>query len=172
MYEGAGSARAMSRLDSFIRRLEAQRACIDAAVRLVAEIPGLVFELGLGNGRTYDHMRQALPDRRIVVFERDPQPHPGCVPATGDLIVGDLETVLSEVADRWAGRVALMHSDIGTGDSARNRRMAASLSLLLPQFLVPGGIIVSDQALASPMLGSLTAPPGVPPDRYFLYERR
>ena len=36
----------------------------------------------------------------------------------------------------------------------------------------PGGIIVSDQALSAPMLGPVTAPPGVPPDRYFLYERR
>ena len=88
------------------------------------------------------------------------------------MIVGDLETILPEVADRWAGRVALVHSDIGTGDPARNRRVAASLSLLLPQFLAPGGIIVSDQALSAPMLGPVTAPPGVPPDRYFLYERR
>lgn len=161
----------MSRLDSFIRRLEAQRACLDAAARLVAEIPGLVFELGLGNGRTYDHMRQSLPDRRIVVFERDPQPHPGCVPATGDMIVGDLKTVLPEVADRWAGRVALVHSDIGTGDPHRNRRVAASLSLLLPQFLTPRGIIVSDQSLSATMLSPIAVPQGVPPDRYFLYER-
>lgn len=162
----------MSRLDSFIRRLQAQRACLDTAARLVAEIPGLVFELGLGNGRTYDHMRQILPDRRIVVFERDPQPHPGCIPASNDMIVGDLETVLPEVAGQWAGRVALVHSDIGTGDPDRNRRVAQSLSQLLPQFLAPGGIIVSDQALTAPKLRPVAAPAGVPPDRYFLYERR
>ncbi len=162
----------MSRLDSFIRRLEAQRACLDAAARAIAGIPGLVFELGLGNGRTYDHMRQLLPDRRIVVFERDPQPHPGCVPAVDDMIVGDLESVLPEVASQWAGRVALVHSDIGTGDLERNRGVAAELALLLPPFLVPGGIIVSDQPLASAKLAPRATPPPVLADRYFLYERR
>lgn len=162
----------MSRLDSFIRRLEAQRACLDTAARSIAGIPGMVFELGLGNGRTYDHMRHSLPDRRIVVFERDPQPHPGCVPSADDLVVGDLETVLPEVASQWAGRVALVHSDIGTGDPERNRRVAASLSLLLPQFLTRGGMIVSDQPLSSTSLNPVAAPADVPTDRYFLYERR
>ena len=48
----------MSRLDSFIRRLEAQRACLDRAAALIAGIDGAVLELGLGNGRTYDHLRE------------------------------------------------------------------------------------------------------------------
>ena len=44
----------MSRLDSAIRRLQAQRLCLNAAVAYVEELPGPVLELGLGNGRTYD----------------------------------------------------------------------------------------------------------------------
>ncbi|MGH6887075.1 MAG: class I SAM-dependent methyltransferase, partial [Geminicoccales bacterium] len=48
----------MSRLDSFIRRLEAQRACLDLAAARIADLPGPVLELGLGNGRTYDHLRE------------------------------------------------------------------------------------------------------------------
>ena len=60
----------MSRLDSFIRRLEAQRACLNRAAALISGIDGIVLELGLGNGRTYDHLRELFPDRDIYVCER------------------------------------------------------------------------------------------------------
>src|SRR6202022_2543720 len=57
--EGAGIAACpvVSRLDSFIRRLKAQRACLDLAAGLVRGLDGEILELGLGNGRTYDHLR-------------------------------------------------------------------------------------------------------------------
>ena len=70
----------MSRLDSFIRRLEAQRDCLDLAALLVRELEGEVLELGLGNGRTYDHLRQLFPNRKIYVCERRVAAHPNCVP--------------------------------------------------------------------------------------------
>ena len=43
----------MTRLDSVIRRLQAQRSVIDWAAGEVASRRGLILELGLGNGRTY-----------------------------------------------------------------------------------------------------------------------
>ena len=55
----------MSRLDSFIRRLVAQRACLDHAAQLIGGLDGAVLELGLGNGRTYDHLRSLFPGREI-----------------------------------------------------------------------------------------------------------
>ncbi len=66
----------MSRLDSFIRRMIAQRDCLAAAARLIGDIPGPVLELGLGNGRTYDHLREILPGREIFVFDRRVAAHP------------------------------------------------------------------------------------------------
>ena len=60
----------MSRLDSVIRRLAAQRACLEAAARLIAELPGPVLEVGLGNGRTFDHLREILPGREIFALDR------------------------------------------------------------------------------------------------------
>jgi len=162
----------MSRLDSFIRRLEAQRACIDVAVSAIADLPGLVLELGLGNGRTYDHLRDRLPGRRIIVFERDPQPHPDCWPPADDLVIGPLDQTLPEAAARWPGAAALIHSDIGTGDPARNRRVAADLAVLLPSLLAPGGMIASDQPLATERLQPMAPPAGVASDRYFLYRLR
>ena len=44
----------MSRLDIFIDRMVSQRACIDHAAALTQTMTGPVFELGLGNGRTFD----------------------------------------------------------------------------------------------------------------------
>lgn len=161
----------MSRLDSFIRRLEAQRACIDAAVEAIAKVPGVVFEFGLGNGRTYDHLREALPNRRIIVFERDPQPHPECWPAQEDLMVGSLDVTLPAATAHWSGQVALVHSDIGTGDATRNLRVAADLAARLPALLSPGGFVVSDQQLVDPMLEPLPEPANVAVGRYFLYRR-
>lgn len=162
----------MSRLDSFIRRLQAQRACLDAAVQAIEQVPGLVVELGLGNGRTYDHLRKRMPERRVVVFERDPQPHPDCWPDEEDLIIGDLDDTLPEATQRWRGAVALAHSDIGTGDPVRNRRVAAALGELLPPLLVGGGIVVSDQVLTDRSLEPMPPPAGVATDRYFIYRRR
>ncbi len=50
--------------------MTAQRDCLALAARLVADVPGPVLELGLGNGRTYDHLREILPGREIFVFDR------------------------------------------------------------------------------------------------------
>jgi hypothetical protein len=161
----------LSRLDSFIRRLEAQRACLDHAVRLVAGLPGPVLELGLGNGRTYDHIRRRLRQREIFVFERRPDAHPDCVPDAEHLIVGELETTLPAMGRRLAGSAAMAHSDIGSGDARRNAALAARLSALLPPLLRRGAIVVSDQALETDALEPQPLPAEVPVERYFLYRR-
>ena len=80
----------LTRLDKAIRRLEAQRACLDWAVEEIAAIPGVVVELGLGNGRSFDHLRARLPGREIYVFERNPAAHPASTPSADRLIVGSL----------------------------------------------------------------------------------
>ena len=162
----------MSRLDSFIRRLLAQRACLDFACAAISDLPGPVLELGLGNGRTFDHLRERLPEREIFVFEREPRPHPSCWPEPRYLVRGDLEQTLPQ-AQRWlSGRVALAHADLGTGDEERNQRLASWLSRALPPLLRPRAIVVSDQALEAPQLEPLPLPEGVQPGRYFLYRRR
>ncbi|MBZ0325447.1 MAG: class I SAM-dependent methyltransferase, partial [Alphaproteobacteria bacterium] len=84
----------MSRLDSAIRRLEAQRACLGAAAAEIRDLPGPVVELGLGNGRTYDHLRDLLPGREIFAFDRQVAAHPDCVPDAAHMVLGDFtETV-------------------------------------------------------------------------------
>jgi hypothetical protein len=162
----------LTRLDKAIRRLEAQRACLDWAVKQIGAIPGIVVELGLGNGRSFDHLRTRLPDREIHVFERSPAAHPASTPAADRLIIGNLEDTLPVARNRFAGSAAFLHSDIGTGDDERNARFAEWLGPHILPLLAPGAIVASDQRL--PVLEEFrTKPPeGVGEDRYYLYRLR
>ena len=161
----------MSRLDSFIRRLEAQRACLDRAAELTRDLDGIVLELGLGNGRTYDHLRCLFPERDIYVCERRVAAHPDCVPPPERLILGDLRETLPAARVRFAGRVALAHLDVGTGDAAANRALAVELTPLIVPLLRAGAVIASDPRLDAAELHPLPLPDGVAPGRYHLYRR-
>ncbi len=159
----------MSRLDSFIRRLEAQRACLERAVALVRDLNGPICELGLGNGRTYDHLRQLCPDRQIFVFERQVAAHPDCVPDPAFLLLGDIHETLPRMVARFGRTVPMVHSDMGTGDTASNAGLAAFISGQLSRLLMAGGVVISDQALDLAGAEALEVPAGVSPGRYFLY---
>ena len=159
----------MSRLDSFIRRLEAQRACLDHAARAIAGLPGPVLELGLGNGRTYDHLRQLLPGRAIFVFERELAAHPASMPDSAHLILGDIRETLPAAGARIGAPAVLAHSDIGTGDRERNAELAAWLAQAVPPLLAPGALVVSDQPMAAAALVPQPLPGGIAEERYFLY---
>jgi len=161
----------VSRLDSFIRRLEAQRACLDFAARLVHGVEGDVLELGLGNGRTYDHLRQLFPDRKIYVCERRLAAHPDCVPPAEYLLLGDMRDTLRSAREPIAGQIALAHLDPGTGDLAASRALALELTPLIVPLLRCGAVLVSEPALASDQLSLLEPPESVAPERYNIYRR-
>ena len=93
----------MSRLDSMIRRLTIQRASLDWAMAQVAGLKGPVLEFGLGNGRSYDHLREHLPNRDIYVFDRHVAAHPDCIPPADRMILGDFKETAPEAAKRFAG---------------------------------------------------------------------
>jgi hypothetical protein len=162
----------VSRLDSFIRRLEAQRVCLEHAVALVRELSGPICELGLGNGRTYDHLRQLCPDRQIFVFDRQMAAHPDCVPDQVYLLLGDIHETLPQAVARFGRTVPMVHSDMGTGDAVSNAGIAAFISGQLSRLLMAGGVVVSDQALALAGAEAMDLPAGVRPGRYFLYRMR
>jgi hypothetical protein len=162
----------VSRLESFIRRLQAQRDCLDMAFREISGLEGPVLELGLGNGRTYDHIRERLPERRIIVFERDVNAHAACRPASGDLILGDLSRTLADAEPLISAKAALAHSDIGCGNPAVDADLAQQVSRHLPRLLREKAVVVSDQPLASSLLLPLVLPTGVAAGRYFVYRRK
>ena len=148
----------MSRLDSFIARMQAQRDCLNFLKPAVDRLDGPILEIGLGNGRTYDHLRDLFPARDIYVFERQVAAHPDCIPPDDRLFLGD--------ADR---SIPLIHTDLGTGDHAANVAMGKWLGPALDALAGPGGYILANQSLDVPRWQRLPEPPGVPKDRYFLY---
>jgi len=159
----------VSRLDSFIRRLEAQRACLDHAARMVREVDGAVLELGLGNGRTYDHLRWLFPERRIYVCERRLAAHPDCIPPSELLLLGDMRETLPAARQRLAGHIALAHFDPASGDVVASRAAAAEIAPLILPLLCPGGVLVSEPPVALEGLTPLPLPDGVAEGRYRLY---
>ncbi len=162
----------MSRLDSMIRRLEAQRVCLDEVAALIGAGPGPVLEIGLGNGRTYDHLRTRLPGREIVAFDRVLAAHPLCVPPPGLLYLGVLEETLPRARERVGAAAVLAHADLGSGRIEEDRVVAALLARLLPPLMRPSGLVLSDQELVDPALRPQPLPAGVPEGRYFLYRCR
>jgi len=159
----------MSRLDSFINRVIAQRECLNYACAEIAGLDGVVFELGLGNGRTFDHIRSLLPKHDIYVFERKPAAHPNSTPDDEHLIVGEVTTTLPASLEHFTGKVSLLHSDLGTADLAENARLAAFLRETIPGLLVPGAIVLCDPELHLENADRLPLPDGVQKDRYYMY---
>ncbi len=159
----------MSRLDSVIRRLTAQRDILNhlASARALPAT-GAIFEVGLGNGRTYSHLRELFPDRRIVAFDRTLAAHASSTPAPTDLVLGEI----AETAPAFAGHgAAMVHADIGTGYPDRDAQTLTWLPQLAVSLLAPGGIAISGLPLDHPELTALPLPQGIEGDRYFLYRK-
>ncbi|MDI7861682.1 class I SAM-dependent methyltransferase [Rhizobiaceae bacterium n13] len=159
----------MSRLDSFIRRLTAQRDILNhVSDMLGAEIQGPVLELGLGNGRTYDHLREKFSGRRIIAFDRAVNSYGPSTPDPENMVVGEI----SESAQSYLGiGAALVHADIGTGYAEKDAVTLTWLPQLAAGLLAPGGIAVSGLPLDHLQLEAMPLPPGVREGRYFIYRR-
>jgi hypothetical protein len=158
----------MSRLESFIRRLTAQRDILDMICNEMTLPDGPVIELGLGNGRTYDHLREKLPGRRIIAFDRACAANLYSMPPEDDLVLGEI----SETARPFIGiKAALVHADIGSGYDDLDELNLRWLPQLTVDLLQPSGIAASGVLLNHPNLRPLAIPASVPSDRYFLYRR-
>lgn len=156
----------MSRLDSFIRRMTAQRDLLNLAARNPDLPEGMVLEVGLGNGRTYSHLRELFPNRRIVAFDRALRAHSGSTPAPEDLILGEIE----QTAQAFVGQgAALVHADIGSGHDDLDALTLRWLPGLVAGMLAPGGVAVSGLPLEASDLIPLPHP--VDQGRYFLYRK-
>lgn len=128
-------------------RARAQRAAIGWVVERIAGRRGDALEVGLGNGRTYDHLRELLPDRRIWVIERKPAPHPGCLPPPALLLKGDAADGLARLA---GADLALIQVDLGR--PGRAEPYAAALAAALG---ADGGVMISTDPLEAPGLRRL-----------------
>jgi hypothetical protein len=149
--------------------MQAQRDCLNFAAQAIEDIPGPVFEIGLGSGRTYDHLRQILPDRDIYVFERQLKSIAACTPPTDRLFAGEIEETLIQALETLGKTVALAHYDMGTSDDAGNRKLADRVSPLLHELMFPGALIVSNVAMHVRQWSAEPEPACVKPGRYFIY---
>jgi hypothetical protein len=149
-----------------LRRLAAQRDGLDWAVQTTRDVAGDLLDMGLGNGRTYDHLREIAPGRRIWVIDRVLQCHPSCRPPAEDFLQGEAEAMLRRLRDEGR-KIALAHYDFGSGIKENDVAEAARLSPAIAAVMAPGGVIVSGQ----PLIGfeSLVGPPTIAPDRYLFY---
>lgn len=162
----------MSRLDSFIRRMSAQRDCINYVSPFVRDMQGPIFELGLGNGRTYDHLREQFPGRDIYVFERQVSAHSDCIPPNDKLFLGDIYETFPVALKKFSKSAPLVHTDLGTGDREELLKLGNFLGPSIEALVKSGGYVIANIDLQVPGLERLPEPPGVPKDRYYLYRAR
>lgn len=161
----------MSRLDLFIDRMVSQRACLNHAVALTKGMDGPVFELGLGNGRTYHHMCSILPPRDIYVFERAVASHPDSTPPEDRVLLGDVFDTLPEALERFGPTARLVHADLGGHNAEKNDLFARRVSPVIEPLLAPGGVMVSSDRMYFETLEELDLPEGAVAGRCFLYRR-
>ncbi len=156
----------MSRLNSMMRRLAAQADGLEWGNTMVDSLSGDFLDMGLGNGRTYDHIREIAPNRRIWVIDRALNCHHSCVPPKEDFLQGEAEEMLRKMAADGT-KVALAHYDFGFGDKDKDVAEAARLSAFIKEIMLPGGVLVSGQPLVS--FEQVRGPTTVAPERYYFY---
>lgn len=161
----------MSRLDVFINRMVSQRACLNHAAKLTADLDGPVFELGLGNGRTYHHMKEILAGRDIFVFERAVASHPDSTPPDEMLMLGDVHDTLPAALERFGPTASLIHADLGGHNLAKNDAFARAVSPLVEPLLAPGGHMVSSDRMYFDTLQQVALPEDAIEGRCFIYRK-
>jgi hypothetical protein len=159
----------MSRLDTFISRMSAQRDILNHVAHDLGLPPeGAILEVGLGNGRTYSHLRQLFPDRRIVAFDRALNAHRTTLPQGDDFVLGEI----NETGKSFAGsEAALVHADIGTGYPESEAVIMSWLPQIVADMLQSGGVAVSGLSLSHPQLQELQRLPTVEEGRYHMYRK-
>jgi len=160
-----------TRLDLFIDRMVSQRACLDFAIDRTAGMLGPVFELGLGNGRTYHHMIHRIKDRPVYVFERAVASHPESTPPEDRVILGDVRETLPASTARFGATASLIHADLGGHNRKKNDAFARLVSPLIEPLLTAGGLMVSSDRMYFDDLTELPLPEGAVEGRCFIYQR-
>jgi len=156
----------VSRLESFRRRITAQIDGLNWALEQTSTLEGDVLELGLGNGRTYDHIRENT-ERRVWVVDRLLQCHPSCVPPEEDFLQGEATEALTRL--RTGGhKIVLAHYDLGHGDKAHDVQESLDMSRQIRAVMAPGGLVMSQQPMEG--MQQVAGPASIPKDRYYFFK--
>lgn len=161
----------MSRLDIFIDRMTSQRACIDFAAKATAGMEGPVFELGLGNGRTFHHLCEVIKERDIYVFERAVASNPTSTPKKERTILGDVVETLPMAHERFGATASLIDADLGGHNLKKNDEFARKISPYVEPLLATGGMMVSSDRMYFKTLRELEIPAEAVAGRCFIYQK-
>jgi hypothetical protein len=142
---------------------------LNLAAKLIACSPGSIIELGLGSGRTYDHLREVFPYREIYVFERDVAAHPDCTPPSKYLLEGDFKNTLPNAHKIIGSPVALIHGDFGSAYPERDANLARWLANALDALLQNGTLLITDRPLPNKSWTVQPLPSTVPRGTYYMY---
>lgn len=121
-----------------------QRASLERAAAMVMQLPGPALEIGWRDGAAYDHMREIMRRRDILVFDREIGAPAGSPPAADHRILGDPHETLPQSWERCRREAALAHLNL------HSPRMAAELAPLLAPMLRPGAIVIAEAPLELP----------------------
>ncbi|WP_456388819.1 class I SAM-dependent methyltransferase [Profundibacter sp.] len=161
----------MSRLDIFIDRMTSQRACINFAAQATADLAGPVFELGLGNGRTYHHLCKVITGRDIYVFEREVASNPASTPPADRTILGDVFETLPQALQRFGATASFIHADLGGHNLQKNDEFARKISPYIEPLLAVGGMMVASDRMYFDALCEIEIPEGAVLGRCFIYQK-
>lgn len=161
----------MSRLDIFIDRMTSQRASIDFAVQQTADMAGPVFELGLGNGRTYHHLCEVITGRDIFVFERAVESNPASTPPEDRTLLGDVFDTLPQALKRFGPTASFIHADLGGHNLQKNDEFARKISPFIEPLLAAGGLMVASDRMYFDNMQEVELPAGAVLGRCFIYRK-
>ncbi len=157
----------MSALDELIRRLMAQRSCLDRAAEWIGKTPGPAILVGFGDGGAYHHLCAVLPRREIMIFDRSVDAEVMLELPSERVVLGDPVTTLPLAWDRLKRSAALAVLNFPVTNPAR---LAGEVAPLLAPLLAPGAVIVSEKAVGVPGWTDLPLPSTIGPGRFHMYQ--
>jgi hypothetical protein len=154
----------VSALDLLIRRLMSQRASLERAASMIAQLPGPALQIGWGDGVAYDHLHEILRRRDLFVFDKAITAPASAPPQPEHRIIGDPSETLPQAWERWRREAAFAYLNFPAP-----ARHASALAPLLAPLLRPGAIIIAETTLELPGWEALPAPEGTRNAREHLY---
>ena len=161
----------MSRLEDMSNRFLTQLAALDRAVELIGPTEGIVVELGLGKGRSFDHLRERLPERKIYVFDRELSCETEFAPPSEFRVFGEITSTLPAFCRRFAGQAALVHSDLGTRHGVTDIPLVEFVAGNLDSLLKRGAVVASDRPMENARWTRLPELPEMEHFPYYMYRK-
>ena len=161
----------MSRLEDLTYRFLTQQAALNRAVEMIDGLEGIIVELGLGKGRTFDHLRERLPARDIYVFDHTLSCEPEFAPPSECWVFGEITETLPRFCQRFAGQAVLVHADIGTRHREDDKSLVAFVTQTLGTLLKHQAVIVSDRPMLDTDWSALPALTEMQHFPYYMYRK-